>query len=208
MLARLEFWVGATCGVLATVLLNEPATGALRSFFSPDVRIAKIQAKLDRLNKDIPASQAELIRQAELLRDRLDTEAATAQSCQKKLTDLEFKLDAKNSPRAQPAEACLQELDTIKAITLRRAEASRQLGGRIHFGVKHIQDYAGDAWCEVHATTDTVASTHTNLRPGDSLQLKTSIGHFRLVATKVANAKESNNVYEDRYCLFDLVRQR
>ena len=75
--------------------------------------------RLDDLQRRIEMPRAELIKENTIFKDRLDVETASSQVCRANVTDLEFKLDAKNSPGAKPGEACLREVDSVKGITLR-----------------------------------------------------------------------------------------
>ena len=200
---RPEFWIGTTLGALVTIGLLEPALGTIRSMFSPDHRLVKMQERLDDLQKRIEMPRAELIQELTNLKDRFDVEAASSQVCRTKVTDLEFKLDAKNSPGAKPDEACLREVDSVKGITLRRGETSRQVGGRIHIGTDAmLAGYEGKWWCRINVSTDSSKEKiSTYLNVGESIVVKTTVGDFRLVVARIADDNKGS------LCQLDLVRR-
>jgi hypothetical protein len=199
MLQDRAFWVGAACGAIAIAALIGPIAEILRSVFAPDSRIAKLEERLAQLGNNIQAPQAELIRQIETLRDRLDTELASAGTCQRRVADLEFRHEAKNNPGSQLGEACLRELDMVKGLKLKEAEAARLVGGRLYIGLE-------DAWtqstagCKVNFSTDLEPGKRTqSLAVGESIDVKTSVGTFRVISTAVPDGVT---------CVFDVVRPR
>jgi hypothetical protein len=114
------------------------APGAIRSLISPDARIAKLDEQVERLKKALDGPRAEVFRQNEVLRDRHDAEAALAQTCQRKLDDIQFAQEAKNSASSKSEEACLRELDTVRGVALHAGEAGRFVGGRVYVGVRSL----------------------------------------------------------------------
>jgi hypothetical protein len=160
---------------------------------------------VERLKKTLDGPRADLFRQIEVLRDGHDAEAALTQTCQKKLDDIQFSQEAKNSPGNKPEEGCLRELDTVRGVALHRGEAARLVGGRVYVGVRNLwapEDAAIDPNCEIEVTVDKADdASKTAITVGQSLDLSTDVGRFRLVLTKT----EREN---GRRCLFDLVRLR
>jgi hypothetical protein len=218
-----EFWVGTTVGALAAVLLLEPSTSAIRSVFSPDARIIKLQAqineqqkasdarvaaiqvKLEAAKKALDEPRADLLRRAELTQDRADAEATSNAACKRAMEETQSKTLTTVASGAGGRDACVHELETISGINLRQGEATRQLGGRLYFGVESIANSETYHWCVMHGGTDQgVLPTGSPglFYRGSDIPANTSIGKYKIHVTKAAADKQGN------YCIFDIVRQR
>jgi hypothetical protein len=177
-----DFWLGAFAGAILTVLAMEPATTALRSLFAPDARLDAVK----RANAS--------------LKNLADAQAAEAQGCRGKLADLEFKVEAQSSSGRKSTDACVQELTTIKGLSIKEREAIRVAGGRLYVGAEDAWTQGSPAGCRLNVSTDLEAGkTPVRLAVGESIEIATGIGPFRIILAGVPDGLT---------CVVDIMRPR
>jgi hypothetical protein len=126
--------------------------------------------------------------------------AVEAQSCRRKLADLEFKVEAQSSPGHKSSDACVQELTTIKGISLKEREAIRVAGGRLYVGTEDAWTQGSPAGCRLNVSTDLKpGKTSVNLAVGETVEIATGIGPFRIVLAGVPDGVT---------CVVDIMRPR
>jgi hypothetical protein len=166
------------------------ASDRLARVFSPSAHILELRAGVAKAGDALAICKADHEEQ----RRRAD--------------DFEFKLSA---PAARPAGApkeatasCARDYSSVRGVKLNVGETARHLGGRIYVGLESVAGISYQ-WCHVRVSTD-IKKSYGDLillRLAEAFYVESSMGKFRVIATK--------HVYNDRssgtYCEFDLLRE-
>lgn len=170
---------------------DEPVRERLARVFSPAAHITELRAASAK------AADALAICKADHEEQR------------KRGDDLEFKMSASVvRPAGAPKEAtasCARDYASARGIKLTVGETVRHLGGRVYVGLESVAGLTYQ-WCHVRVSTDLKRSYGDNIlmRLAEPLYVESSMGKFRLIATRHAY---NINDRASTYCEFDLVRE-
>jgi hypothetical protein len=197
----LRFALGATAGLavafVAACVLLMPPSDMMRWVFTDE----PVRDRLARVFSP-PAHILELRAAAAKSADALAICKADHEEQRKRGDDLEFKLSAAR-PEGAPKEvaaSCARDYATVRGLRLKPGEGVRHVGGRVYVGLESV----GHKWCRVHASTDLKRSYGPDnfLDIAEALIVESTMGKFRLVATKVSEGDRASS-----FCEFDLVRE-
>jgi len=186
-------------GIASTLLM--PPADMLRWVQNGDLQTERIARAL---------SPAETVTQ---WKSKMIEAQASAAQCQaelipvkKRADELEFQLTAAGIGKVGSLKGvqdiCVRDVETLRAIRVKAGEASRQLGGRLYIGVESTFN----SHCDANFSSDIENIKDISfMKLGAYNLVKTSIGTFKVVLTKVAGNKIDKPI--EQLCEFDVLRQ-